>query len=429
MAGRGRVRGWLIPLALAAVPALLVVGLGHTGVHMARSILIPGAGLYDERPLVGAGCTLAATAATVAWIRWGLDWLLAAVVVGSVAVTGILTAGLVHPADPAVGTIGAAPAAAAHEFPLVILVFGAVGWARSVVRSRGPVRRRHHHHDATAPATPAAGLARLDRLAPVDRCRAAAVAAMAASVRPWPPATEAAVIAALDDPAVTTRARRVGLAARARRGGDPLRVDHAHTRAALAGWGRLDPHQLARFERDLRRSRFGAPASEPGWVRLLDGTLAALALSDPTGRWRATMAGPLRLRRGHRPAWVWTPLGGAAGRADTWEHAAATALAFRAGWITATDWEALRPLALGATARATGRRHDLRLIAAGRVWAAAVGDHEATALLARRRVTADPLAAALAALAAPGSPTGGGPVVGGDGRHVPVVSKPMGGGR
>ncbi|MFV0260522.1 MAG: hypothetical protein ACK5PP_18975, partial [Acidimicrobiales bacterium] len=246
-------------------------------------------------------------------------------------------------------------------------------------------------------------------------------------------------------PAVTDRARRVGLAARGRRGGDPLRVDHAHTRAARAGWGRLDPDQLTRFRADAGRAWLGVPASEPGWVRLLDGTLAALALDGPVGpggevaveRWRAALAGPLALRRGHRPAWVWTPLGLAAGRADAWEHAAATALAHRAGWITAADWDALRPLALGAAARATGRGHELRLIAAGRVWAAAVGDEEATAGLGRRRATADPLAAALAGLVA--HPTGwlGGhagpwppPGVGrGDERHVSAVSKPPGGDR
>ncbi|MFV0260352.1 MAG: hypothetical protein ACK5PP_18115, partial [Acidimicrobiales bacterium] len=187
-----RPRRWLVALALAAVPGGLLVGFGHTGTHMARSILVPGAGLYDERPLLGAACTVVAVAATVAWIRWGLDWLLAVVVVGSVVITGVATAGLVHPVDAA-GTIRAAPAAAAHEFPLVVLVFGVIGWIRAVAHSRLPVwgrARRHGHGRSTVPASPADGLARIGRLGPVDRCRTAAVAAGA---RPWPAPAEAAV--------------------------------------------------------------------------------------------------------------------------------------------------------------------------------------------------------------------------------------------
>jgi hypothetical protein len=139
-------------------------------------------------------------------------------------------------------------------------------------------------------------------------------------------------------------------------------------------------------------------------VRTLDATLAAAALEElgETGggeRWRAMLAGPLALRRGHRPAWWWSPLGIAAGRCLDWEHAAATAVAHERGWIGADDWPALRKRVLGAAARGSSRRDDERLIASGRAWLALVDDPGAERIVSRPTVCHDPLAVAIDTLA------------------------------
>jgi hypothetical protein len=360
-------RRWLALGVTALVPIALTLGFGHRGAHMARSILVPGAGLYDERLAAGLALTALAVVATIAWLRWGVDWSLAAVIVLAVVVSGLLAEDA-HPA--------AELQQAAHEFPLVVLVLGALGWARSLVR-RVPLVNRIRLRP------------RQRALPPVDRCRAAAIAALAGAP---------VDLATIEAPDVAARARRIGLVARGRRGGDPFRVDHAHARAALALTGRLDDEQLARFRSDAAASWAGVPCSEPGWVRLLDGTLAALATGDAV-RWRELLDGSLQLRRGHRPAWVWTPLGIAAARADEWEHAAATALARANHWIGDADWIAIRQRALGAAARGTANRADERLIAAARIWVALVDDEVAARVLARPTVRHDGVAIALDAFA------------------------------
>lgn len=354
----------------AAVPVALVTLLDHRGVHAVRSLLVPGAGLYDEHLALGLACTLAAVLATVAWLRWGTDWLLLAVVLGSC----VVAAALATP-DHVVALVRPS----AHEFPLVVLVVMALSWVRLTGARYGlhwPARTRA-------------------RLSPVDRCRAVAIAALAGAPGPD---------AGFPGADVRRRAERVGLVARGRRGGDPYRVDHAHARAALALTGRLDAPALARLADDARRSVAGVPASEPGLVRLLDATLAAAAL-DRLGdgaagaRWTQALRDRFPLRRGHRPACLWTPLAVPLAHADPWEQAAATAVAHAAGWCGAADWDALRQTTLGAAARGSGRTADERLIAAGRVWTTLVDDEPARRLLARPTVGRDPLAAALDALA------------------------------
>lgn len=359
-------RRWLALGGTALVSLVLTAGFGHAGAHMARSILVPGAGLYDERLPVGLALTALAVVATVAWLRWGMDWWLVAVVVLAVVVSGVLAEDG-HPAEVQ---------QAAHEFPLVVVVLGAIAWVRSMSRRLPLVHRLRR-----AP--------RVRPLPPVDRCRAAAIAALAGTE------VEMASIEARD---VVVRARRINLLARGRRGGDPFRVDHAHTRAALALTDRLGDEQLARFRADAAASWAGVPCSEPGWARLLDGALAAIATGQPE-RWIEHLHGALHLRRGHRPAWIWTPLGIAAGRADEWEHAAATALARAHHWIGDEDWAALRKQALGAAARGTANKADERLIAAARIWVALVDDEPAARVLARPTVRHDALAVALDALA------------------------------
>lgn len=377
-------RGVTLAVSLA-VPATLVVGFGHRGVHMARNVLVPGAGLVDEHLLVGLLFIVLGVAATVAWLRWGADWLVLTVVVGSMAVSGALASAAEHAAA------ALRPVAAAHEFPLVVLVVGAISWVRSVA-GRVPVLGRllgRRHRRRT-------GSSDLSTLSPVDRCRAASVLALAGMADD---ATRAAVLA----PDVARRARRIGLLARSRRGGDPFRRDHAAARSAQALLGLLDDDAAARWRADAGRAALGVPCSEPGWVRPLDGTLTALALAraggDPSP-WSAALGRELGLRRGHRPAWWWTPLGIGAGAAPAWEQAAATALARVDGLITTDgDWWALRARALGAAARGGAQPDDERLIAAARLWLTVVDDPEAARIVARPGVRRDPLACALDACA------------------------------
>lgn len=365
------------------VPVVLLVGFGHRGQHAVRSMLVPGAGLLEARPLL-AGLFLASIIpATIAWLRWGMDWVLVALVITAMAASaawGTTT----HEA----ATATVRPLLAAHEFPIVVLVVGFLGWVRSVI-GRVPGMRwvggRHRTSDAAA-----IGLGDL----PVPaRCRAVALQTLAGTAG-------AAGSAALTAPDVERRARRVGVLARARHGGDPFRVDHAPTRAALALTGRLDADGTRRFLGDAAASRVGLPASEPTWVRTLDATLAAVALTElgddaAAGRCRALLDGPLRARRGHRPGAYWTPFGVPVGRCLDWEHATATAIACSRGWIDGTDWPLLRKRVLGAAARGSGRRDDERLIAAGRMWLALVDDPAAAAIVARPTVRHDPIAVAL----------------------------------
>lgn len=378
-------------VASVAVPAVLVVGFDHRGVHAARSILVPGAGLIDEHLVAGLCFVALGIAATVAWLRWGADWTVLAVVVVAMVVSFALASNGAHVADGPVGTLRAV--AAAHEFPLVVLVVGALSWLRSIA-GRVPVvgrllARRHRRRG---------GVDDLATLPPVDRCRTAAVLALAGPVTPE-------VHTAVTAPDVERRARRVGVVARARIGGDPFRRDHAPARAALALLGDLDASASGRWIADAGRSPVGTPCSEPGWVRPLDGTLSAIALARAgataeCARWARALDRELGLRRGHRPAWWWTPLGIGAGNAPAWEHAAASGLARAAGLIDHDgDWTALRARALGAAARGGAQPDDERLIAAARLWLALVDDPEATRIVGRPGVRHDPLACALDRLA------------------------------
>jgi hypothetical protein len=114
---------------------------------------------------------------------------------------------------------------------------------------------------------------------------------------------------------------------------------------------------------------------------------------------RALYAEHFRLRRGHRAAAWWTPLGVPVGACATWEHAAATGIARALGAVGDADWAALRTRALGAAARGTRDYHDERLVAAARLWLAFVEDQAAAAIINRPTVRHDPLAVALDQLA------------------------------
>jgi hypothetical protein len=381
------------------LPVVFVFGLGHRGEHMARGLLLPGAGLVDERLVLAIGLFLGFVAATVVWLAWGVDWLVGATFLASVGLSGALTSAEVHDTAESLAAVPTlVPRLGAHEFPVVVLVVAALAWVRTVT-GRVPGLRwlttRRTRRRAGGDGTDA--LDAVDGLAPVDRSRTAAVLALV----PGEPSPGRAERIATDD-GVRRRAARVGLVARGRLGGDPVRVDHAHARAALSLTGALDAAATERFVADGARSLLGVPCSEPGWIRPLDGMLAAVALHRVGGdvsAWRRAMRAELGLRRGHRPDRWWTPLGIGAGSMPAWEQAASTGIARALGWVDDADWTALRRRALGASARGTTHPHDERLIAAARIWLAQVDDPEAARLLARPTVRHDPLAVALDTLA------------------------------
>ena len=369
----------------AAVPAVLVFVGGHRGVHMARNLLIPGAGLVDHWPVVAALFMAATLLATVLWLRWGAGWIVGMLMLVSTVLSGVV-AGTTHD-----GSTASMVGRGAHEFPFVVLVLAGITWARTAVARMPGLRwltaRRHRRRE---------GLEDLVTLGPVDRCRAVSLLVLAGR-----PGGEFVSVVMADD--VRRRARRVGAVARLRVAGDPFRRDHAHARSAmlLCAPSREAVELLAE---EAGQALLGAVPSEPSWVRPLDATLCAIALEqagygDQATRWGKALDTTFGLRRGHRPAWCWTPLQVAAGSAPLWEHAAVTALAAHRGWIDTQDWSAIRQRVLGAAARGGDHADDERLIAAGRMWLSLVDDDQAAEIVRRGVVNRDPLAIALDLLA------------------------------
>jgi hypothetical protein len=210
--------------------------------------------------------------------------------------------------------------------------------------------------------------------------------------------------AALIDDAVVRRARRIDVVARGRLTTPPLTVDHGPARAALLALGCLDPSARSRLLAEAAGAPGGVPASEPGWVRLLDGSLVAVALwragdRDGLTRWTTMLDGPLALRRGHRPQAWWTPFGLRIGTAPAWEHATATAIVRAAGGCDDVDWTFLRQRVFASAARGTTTAANERTVAAGRLWAELTDDDQARRVLARPTVGVDPIARAVDALA------------------------------
>lgn len=376
----------MVLVASALVPFLLVRLGGHRGLHMARNLLFPGAGVVDHRPLVAAAFAVCAIAATVLWVRWGTGWILLGIVLTTTVVAGLLSPG--HASQ----SLAIRPVSAAHEFPLVILVMGAIAWARTIV-GRIPgigilTGRRHRQRH---------GIADLGSLNPVERCQAASILSLAG-------VTDVDVVSVAADADIARRATRIGRIARLRLGGDPFRRDHAHARAAQLLCGPPDDGRALQLANDASRTTLGVPCSEPSWIRPLDATLVAVALARSghhasAEHWAAALNGPFGLRRGHRPAWWWTPLEVGAGAAPVWEHAAFAGIAHACGWIDAAEWGVLRARSMGAAARGATTRDDERLVAAARVWLALVDDPEASGIVRRPGVRRDPLACALDRLA------------------------------
>jgi hypothetical protein len=384
---------WIAVGVGSALSIGLPLLLGHRGTHVALNLFLPGAGLFGVNTLGAVAFVVLTVAGVAAWLRWGLDWPLLALLAGAMVASAVA----VHAAPAHLGAFTGSPTVqrGAHEFPLVLLVVGALSRLGRVVRRLPGVAALQRRRAARA-----GGLAALSRLNVVDRCRTVSIASLA-GLGAGENATFAAAVAAPD---VARRAHRIGVVARGRVRGDPLRTDHAPTRTALALTGQLEQSRMERLVDDAEAAIAGVPCSEPGWVRPLDASLAAATLHragrpDAAPSLRILYREHLRLRRGHRAAAWWTPLAIPVGSSATWEHAAATGIARALGVVDDADWTALRTRALGAAARGTRDPHDERLIAAARLWLAFVDDQPGNAIMGRPTVRHDPLAVALDRLA------------------------------
>lgn len=426
--------GWARVLGFGAFLALDVLAIGvlplpervTAGV---RSAVAPGLGLIPDDPVVAAVLLAAAFVCTWGWLRWGTSvpfiatWWVGIVLTVRLfsedAHTHVATAALPG-ADRGGLVLGA------HELTWVMAVYAMTYWTGLVIQRMPCVNRLTAWRRRARPADKRALL----YLPAVDRARAVSLWGLAREAGATAPEAEL-LHTALGAPSLRRRARMVCLLAHGRWPGDPFARDNAPMRAALI----LRPHpptpspgfagegepgrrraRLGHSGRDESvadgaladswRSALGMPASEPGWVGLLDGTLLAAALTarghaEAGERWAFVLGRWFALNRGHRPEARHDFLGLSRARAPGWEHATATVIAAAHGWCdAAAEWQALRRPVLGAIGRGGRTQEDNRLVAAGRCWEALVGDTEAGRLL--RRVTSsprDPIAQALDGIA------------------------------
>jgi hypothetical protein len=403
-----RARRAAAKLVLAAVvvneiAATGVLPLDERYIAASRNIVLPGAGLIEwSWPVAVVFACLAVVALTLFFV-WGADWVVGAVWAAALVATVMLvSAAHSHAPTHVVFPVGDAPQVvrASHTVGAILVVMVLVNWLRVAFAHVPGVswlgRRLSRGRRG--------GLAGIGQLRSVERARASAIAALARAAGAEVPESDA-IVQALSDGRVLRRARNVGAFARLRVAGDPLRTDNAHARAALLLWGKLTPHAVRDFQQECATRLAGVPCSEPAWVRPLDATLAAVALQscgerEAAPEWVRTFQTEFRLgQRGHRPAWLYTPVFMAAGTASDWEHAAASGICRAFGWIGADDWTALRKRTLAAAARGSAVPQDARLIAAGRMWAAMEQDARAQEILQRATIRGDALAVALERLA------------------------------
>ena len=401
------------------------LGGGERALAVVRSIVLPGLPFLEWNVPLGLVTIAIAIASIGAWLRWGIDWLPALVMIIAVA-----TAAFVMPLHHTHSEPGERHALRDHaraQGPVRTLAMSLArrpehGETVGSIVVQEPLRRPRTgwieaSHEFTIVLVVFAFLARLrllfDRLPgaawlgrrvpaawlfqAVNVARAAALSLHAGARH--------AVSDSLLQPRLLARAARVNRWSRCRNRGDPLRGAHAPLRAALAMAGLLDEAQIAQLRGDARASLAGVPASEPTWVRPLDGMLAACALdalgeTECVQRWRSVFRARFALRHGRRPAALHLPSMLGIGAAPAWEHAAATALGHQMGWVGVDDWTHLRPRCLGSAAGGARDCETLRLIAAGKLWAQMLNDQEALAILGRRTIASDAIARALEALAA-----------------------------
>jgi len=357
-----------------------IFGGGERALAIVRSIVLPGLPFLEWQLWLGLAAMAAALAAVGAWLRWGADWLPLLVVAVCIGLAAFVMPLHHQDAGHAHHIVRAS-----HEFTVVLVVFALVAQLRLLV-TRLPGGDRLRQHLSEGIFYPA-----------VDVARAAAIELLRN------PTSESAR-QSLHDKRLYVRAARVSVWARFRFRKTGLAGAHAPLRSALSLCGSLGADEDAVLRAEARSRPAGVPDSEPTWVRLLDGMLAALAMdrlgqADCVERWRSIFDTRFALRHGRRPAVLHTPSMLSLGTARAWEQTAATALAYRAGWIDAADWSHLRPRCLGAAAGSHRDPDTLRLVAAGRLWAALTGDKEAAAILARRTLGNDSLARALNHLA------------------------------
>jgi hypothetical protein len=114
-------RRWIVAAAVAAVPAVLALGFGHRGVHAARGLLVPGAGLLEHRPPAGRRLHGRDRCGHGGVVALGTDWPIVVVVATAMA------ASAAWGTAPHGRALGVDTSTAAHEVPLVLLVAGLVG--------------------------------------------------------------------------------------------------------------------------------------------------------------------------------------------------------------------------------------------------------------------------------------------------------------
>ena len=265
---------------------------GHRGTHAVQNLVVPGVGLIEVSWWLAAATFVLLVGGLVLWLRWGAEWVPLAIIVLSTAGAALLSSA---------GHGAPSTMAATHEFPVVALLVSVLTWLASVWRSLPWVGSFRRRPVALRPASD---------LPPQERCQLVVLRSLAADRRD----VDAGADGALIDDGVVRRARRIDVVARGRLVTPPLTVDHGPARAALLVLGCLDSSARSRLLAEAADAPGGVPASEPGWVRLLDGSLVAVALwragdRDGLTRWKTMLDGPLALRRGHRPQAWWTPFG------------------------------------------------------------------------------------------------------------------------
>ena len=397
-------------LGLAALALLIILDLLATGwfggsereLAVIRSVILPGLAFVEWIPALGVGVISLSVFAVWLWLRWGATWPIVLLMTGSVITSATILPLHSHEGVPgtpfwavtslAPHTLLSSPADvapivyASHEFTIVLILFALIGQLKGLL-DRLP------------------GMARLyDRL---PTLMSEGTITLARSVSLGSLAGMRVLPTQLAESAVGPACARVVRALTLRSGPTPMANAFSAYRLALIRTDAVSAAESKQWVAECRVNLTGVPCSEPGWNRLLDGTLAALSLdpqrdSEAISRWQFTLRHQLRLRHGRRASSIHLPTMLSLGIAPLWEHALSLALVHQAGWLDARDdWAALRPHCLGLAAGGDNRPATLRLIAAGRLWSQLLGDSEADEILKRRTLSPDPIAVATQHLLAP----------------------------